>query len=59
MMEQPNLISMVSLPMFSGVGNLHYQLKTSDSDIVKYIKELLPSLKILFPATTWKLNMQP
>ena len=35
-----------------------FQLKISDSNIVKYINELLWLLKILFSTTTWKWNMQ-
>ena len=48
-MKHPNLTNKVSLPMFSRVRNVMEALLTqnNDGDIVKYVNELLPLLKIL------------
>ena len=48
-MKHPNLTNKVSLPMFSRLWNVMEALLTqnNDGDIVKYVNELLPLLKIL------------
>ena len=54
-MKHPNLTNNETLSMFSRVRNVMEALLTqnNDGDIVKFVNELLPLLKILLSTTTW------